>query len=168
MWVKFHIFKHHPLVKLTIWVFFYLYHSTTSSYLILQHFPYRFSVCLIWHSLHKFYCLKPIFTSPAENLNLVFVIICITAIAMGPRRNQSSILLAQIHTEKQYLLWRLENGGIQPWTPQRDMHFRHYSEAVKKIPDCLTESVGRGKYHEDWRYLPREVESPLLEVFKGQ
>lgn len=111
--------------KIDYWDFFYLYLSTTSTYLILPHFPHKFSVCLIWHSLHKFYFLKPIFSSPSENLNLVFVIICITAIAMGPRWNQSSILLAQIHAEKQYLLWRLDNSGIQSWTPQRDVHFKH-------------------------------------------
>lgn len=61
---------------------------------------------------------------------------------MGPRLNQKSILLAQIHAEKQNLVWRLDNSGIQTWTPQRDVHFKHIVRQQKKVPDYFIQAVG--------------------------
>lgn len=75
---KFHIFKYHPLVKLTI--FFYLYYTSFFHIFLTDFQSALFDILYI-----SFTALKPIFPSPSENLNLVFVIICITAIAMGPR-----------------------------------------------------------------------------------
>lgn len=164
MYIQLRVFKCHSLVKISIWGFFSPYSILppllTSFFTI---FLTNFQSALFDIIYISFTALN-LFFQPLlriENLNLVFVIICFTETSMGPRWNQNSILLAQIHAEKQYLLWRLDNNGIQTWTPQRDMHFKRVVRQEKN-PNRLPHT-GSGNYHENWSNLPRcGRETPLL------
>lgn len=162
MYVKLPVFKYHSLVKISGFFPYNILSSLLTSFFTI--FLTDFQSALFDIIYISFSALNLFFPTPSENLNLVFVIICITETAMGPRWNQNSILLAQIHAEKQYLLWRLDNSGIQTWTPQRDVHFKH---VVKQLKKYLATS------HRQWE-LPWAQDQcpqgwdrdPIAEIFK--